>query len=278
MLLKHIRPVINSTPKEWIRALKGGDGRLSLAEAVRLRAMPRFRPGRARILGGEVEFVDSASFLYMCKELFGEEIYRFQSASDRPYILDCGSNIGLSLLYFKRLYPGAEIVGFEPDPAIHACLERNVRAFGHAGVTLLRKGVWSSATTLTFAQEGADGGRIGDLEPGDKGTVSIETVRLRDFLDRPVDFLKIDIEGAEGEVLGDCRDRLGNVRRLFVEFHSFQGRPQGLESILSWLAEAGFRYYLQTTGTLSRRPFLAREISAGMDMQLNVYAYRPDSA
>ena len=278
MLIKHIRPVINSTPKEWLRALNGGDGRLTFAETIKLRSMPRFQPGHPRFLGGKVESVDSASFLYMCKKLFAEEIYRFRSATDHPYILDCGSNIGLSILYFKRLYPAAEIIGFEPDPAIHACLERNVRTFGHSGVTLFRKGVWSSATTLTFSQEGADGGRIGDRGLGDQRTVSIETVRLRGFLDRPVAFLKIDIEGAEGEVLRDCRDRLNTVHRLFVEFHSFQDRPQDLESILAWLSEAGLRYYVQTTGTVSRRPFLDREISAGMDMQLNIYAYRTDSA
>ena len=102
MLIKHIRPVINSTPKEWLRALNGGDGRLTFAETIKLRSMPRFQPGHARLLGGKVEFVDSASFLYMCKELFAEEIYRFRSATDHPYILDCGSNIGLSILYFKR--------------------------------------------------------------------------------------------------------------------------------------------------------------------------------
>lgn len=278
MLLRHIRPVYNSTPREWAASLRAHGGRLpSLAETFRLRAMPRYRPGRTRLLGGEVEFVDAASFLFMCRELFVHEIYRFRAETDRPYILDCGSNIGLSLLYFKRLHPRAEIVGFEPDPAIFGCLERNVRAFGHDDVTLVRKGVWSSETTLTFASEGADGGRVGEARDSE-GTISIDTVRLRDWLDRPVDFLKIDIEGAEAEVLRDCRDRLGKVRCLFVEWHSFLDRPQALAEILAWLAEAGFRYYLQTTGTFSTHPFETRKISGGMDMQLNIYAYRPGPA
>jgi hypothetical protein len=63
---------------------------------------------------------------------------------------------------------------------------------------------------------------------------------LRDLLDSPVDFLKIDIEGAEYAVLKDCRDRLQNVRNLFVEYHAAPDEPQRLNEMLSWFSEAGF--------------------------------------
>ena len=65
--------------------------------------------------------------------------------------------------------------------------------------------------------------------------------RLRNLLERKVQLLKLDIEGAELEVLRDCGARLQNVERLFVEHHSFLGRPQQLGEFFGILEAAGFR-------------------------------------
>jgi hypothetical protein len=71
----------------------------------------------------------------------------------------------------------------------------------------------------------------------------VRTVRLRDYLDQPIEFLKLDIEGAEVPVLLDCSDRLEQVEHLFVEYHSFIGLPQPLDCLISILRSAGFRFY-----------------------------------
>ncbi len=275
--MSHFRPILNASPKQWIRSvsrhLSGASG-LSIPHILRLRSLPRFREATVPFYGSELSIVDSASFLFMYEEIFLHQIYKFP-IEGKPYILDCGSNIGMSILYFKRLAPEAEIVGFEPDPKIYEALKRNVDAFHLKNVTLIPKAVWSSETTLVFQSEGADGGRVSG-DNADVG-VRVETLRLRDFLIRPVDFLKIDIEGAELEVLRDCRDRLDKVKFLFVEFHSFVDRKQNLESLLECLSSAGFRYQIQSTGAISQHPFISRSDSAGMDMQLNIFAFRPKS-
>ena len=49
-------------------------------------------------------------------EIFRKGAYLFHTDKKQPLILDCGSNIGMSILFFKMLYPGARIIGFEPDP------------------------------------------------------------------------------------------------------------------------------------------------------------------
>src|SRR6266536_970073 len=49
----------------------------------------------------------------------------FQAQNDHPTILDCGS-YGMSVLFFKTLYPGARIIGFEPDPLTFKILSQNV--------------------------------------------------------------------------------------------------------------------------------------------------------
>ncbi len=119
--------------------------------------------------------------------------------------------------------------------------------------------------------EGADGGRIAQInDPQDK---IVQTTRLRNYLDRPVDLLKIDIEGAETEVLMDCADLLDKIDNIFVEYHSFADRPQTLHHITDVLATAGFRLHVHPNIT-SPQPFVGRNVNLGMDMQLNIFAFR----
>ncbi|HZI20720.1 MAG TPA: FkbM family methyltransferase [Pyrinomonadaceae bacterium] len=242
---------------------------------ARLKRVPRYRPAVTEILGRPLEVVDSASFLWMYREIFVDEIYRFRARTDEPYIIDCGANIGLSVLYFKQLYPRARVAAFEPDREIFEVLSRNVAAQGHGeGVELHRRAVWTEETTLSFWSEGADGGRLSDVGDGVAARgVEVPTARLRDFLGGRVDFLKVDIEGAETEVLEDCADRLGEVEHLFVEYHSFAERPQTLHRLTTLLADAGFRLHIQPV-IPSPRPFVQRHVEGGMDMQLNVFAFR----
>jgi FkbM family methyltransferase len=261
----------------WGKCIVDAGYRHQSRHLARLRRVPRYQPTVTEIFGQPVEVVDSASFLSMYREIFVDEIYRFHARTDEPYIIDCGANIGLSVLYFKRLYPRARVVAFEPDANIFEVLSRNVAAQGYdAGVELHRRAVWTEETTLKFWSEGADGGRLSDMG-GAAAAESIEvpTARLRDFLDRPVDLLKVDIEGAETEVLEDCADRLREVENLFVEYHSFAERPQTLHRVTGLLADAGFRLHVQQVAT-SPRPFLSRHVEAGMDMQLNLFAFRDE--
>ena len=66
---------------------------------------------------------------------------------------------------------------------------------------------------------------------------------------------------------------LGNVENLFVEYHSFVDKPQTLDQLVSMLTEAGFRLHIHPPVT-SPQPFIRRDVNLGMDMQLNVFAFR----
>ncbi len=240
-------------------------------ELARIRAVPRFHDFRTSITGHPITFVDSASFLWMYDEIFEQQIYKFLAKSRSPYIIDGGSNIGLSVIYFKQLYPNSKILAFEADERIFEVLKSNIESHRYDDVELHCKAIWSSETALSFMSEGADGGRLSQgNDPKGKLT---QTVRLRTYLDRPIDFLKLDIEGAETEVLEDCADLLGNIDNLFVEYHSFVDAPQTLHRIATILANSGFRVHIHPPIT-SPQPFVQREINAGMDMQLNVFAFR----
>jgi FkbM family methyltransferase len=238
----------------------------------KLRDTPRYTPTYTDLLGTEIGLVDAASFLFMYEEIFERQIYKFKAKNQQPTIIDCGSNIGLSILYFKQLYPNSHVVAFEPDVKVFKVLEDNVQKLELPDVKLVNKAVWSSETILEFMSEGADGGRVIQLE-SNRERYQVPTTRLRDYLNEPVDFIKLDIEGSETEVIKDCKDLLYNVDNFFVEYHSFANESQTLHLLLNILFEAGFRLHIHPAVT-SPQPFYHRNLNTGMDMQLNIFAFR----
>ncbi len=239
-------------------------------EWQRIRKIPRYQHGETEIEGARFEFVDSISFLAMRESIFQNEIYQFKSKSESPLILDGGANVGLSIRYFKKIYPKSRIIGFEPDPKIFKVLERNCREL--EGVELHACALWKENGFLNFNSEGSDAGTLMDTDRA-KTKIQVPTIRLRDYLQESVDFLKLDIEGAEGEVLSDCAERLNQVSNLFVEYHGFVDRDPDLSKLLGTLESASFRYHIDSD-LISPKPFMQRHVRAGMDSTLNISAYR----
>ena len=242
-------------------------------EKQRLENLPRYVATTTTFMGKRIKIPDAASFLFMEQEIFQQEIYKFYADTDVPLILDCGANIGLSIIYFKKLFPNASIIGFEPDSKIFDILKYNLKAFGLLDIDLEKRAVWSSETTISFMVEGADGGRVLQ-EQREVPQNEVKTVQLKNFLSQPVDFLKMDIEGAETEVIINCQDRLHHVKNIFIEYHSFVNTSQSLDKILTILKKNGFRYHIQAPGLQSKQPFVNIKESLGMDMQLNIYGFR----
>jgi len=214
---------------------------------------------------------DMQSFVWQFKDIFVDEDYKFITSSVRPVILDCGSNVGTSLLYFAENFPNAKIIGFEADSMIANISKENLSRNGITNVKVINKAVWVNSNGIDFSIEGADGGSI----KGSNNLKKIESIRLRDFLqsENIVDLLKIDIEGAESDVLIDCADSLFNVKKIFVEYHSWSNIPQNLSNILEILESNNFRYYIE--GINKRKlPFLNKEQDKNMDLQLNIFAYK----
>lgn len=233
--------------------------------------MPRFVSTTTNVLGPPLQLVDGPSFYYAYREIWQKRCYEFAATSQQPLIIDAGANVGLSVLFFKSLYPQSRIVAFEPDPAVFRVLEANVRTFGLTDVVLINEALAAREGVLRFHSEGADGGRL--VDGADANDIQVPATRLSPYLSEPVDLLKIDIEGAETDVLIECRERLAGVRHLFAEFHSFVDRAQTLHTVLSIMHDAGFRVHLQPVST-SQRPFMHRQVSSGMDMQVNIFAFR----
>lgn len=227
----------------------------------------------ADFLHYHINIVDGPSFVFQYKEIFFTRVYQFDSNSKAPVIFDCGANIGLSCIYFKSLFPAAKVTAFEADPFIAGVLSDNLQQNNIPDVEVIARAVWTDEAGITFYTDNSDGGSV--FGEGGGSSVTVPTVRLRSMLEQAgtVDFLKMDIEGAEVAVIKDCDGALTGVRNIFIEYHSFNKTQQGLGDILEILQRNGFRYFIESA-TERATPFVNKGAGEVMDMQLNVYAYK----
>jgi len=226
------------------------------------------------LLEKEIQCLDSTSFIGQYYEIIKKKIYCFETTVESPYIVDCGANIGISLIFFITKFPKAEIVAFEPDPLVFSVLEKNLNKFNNTNITLINKGVWNADGKVNFIGNSDDTGKIVEKTLPNHKYTEIEVVRLRSFLKKKVHFLKIDIEGAEDAVLPDIYDLLPNIERIFIEYHSKINEDQKLAKILDILYNNGFRYFVEQTTIYNPNPFIDITVIKGLDNLLNIYGYR----
>lgn len=219
--------------------------------------------------GGKIWFYRSWELMHAFDEIIVRELYRFEASSPSPRIIDCGSNIGLSVLYFLKLYPESRITAFEPDARNFDVLQKNLGRYEAKEIDLRQKAVWVHNGHITFDERGGEGSKIAE-----SGGLEVRCTRLADLLHEPVDFLKIDIEGAEYEVIKDCAPLLHNVKHLFLEYHGQISRSTELTEMLDILREKGFDYYIREAADNVAYPYLHIEPQPGFEQQLNIFAVR----
>jgi FkbM family methyltransferase len=170
--------------------------------------------------------VSSLSDLLVLRDTFLFEDFGAYSG-DPHVIVDLGSNIGASVVYFRVRFPGSRIVAVEPDPNAFELLRRNTAAYD--GIELRKVAVAAQAGPVTLYQHPESW--VSSLHPGWKGAipVTVQGQTLEQLLDElgleRVDLLKMDVEGAEFEIL-PAFERLSNVDALICEVHGYLGdRP-----------------------------------------------------
>jgi FkbM family methyltransferase len=186
---------------------------------------------------------------------------------DGDVVLDLGSYCGSTVWSFSRAVGrNGKVYGFEPDPVNYDVLCKNIKYHKLSNVIAFNKGVWSVSGNLLFQGEGNMGSGISSVQSRAANLLNVQVISLSDFcsefnIDR-IDYIKMDIEGAEVEVLKASGDVLKKYKpRLIIEPHMV-GVRLVTDDICKILSEYGYN----------------TEILVQADLPLPlIYAYPPSS-
>lgn len=196
---------------------------------------------------------------HLKREIFTHNGYYFEPNENQaaqqvaPVIIDAGAHIGLATLYFKYLYPEAKIIAIEPNPLAFEILEANIFENQLENVQTFNLALSDKSETANFYLDKTENGwwsTAGFIEgawTGDQQSerTSVKTASLSELIREPVDFLKMDIEGAELKVLRASESVLPLIKQLAVEFHPHS--EQNLEDLV-FLLEKHFQLTLYQDG------------------------------
>jgi FkbM family methyltransferase len=217
---------------------------------------------RVPVGGFDVAGFSTSSLAHLHREIFVQLAYYFEANRADPFIVDGGSNIGMSVLFFKALYPGAHVLAFEPAARAHAVLVRNVEVNSLSGVEIHHAALGGDAGDVPFFEDPDDPATFRmstrpERIPG--RATSVSQLRLSEFLTREVDLLKLDVEGAEDAVLGDLieSEALARVDQVIAEYHHqldpLDPARDSVDRFLGSLRQHGFTYRVSAAERVSER-------------------------
>jgi FkbM family methyltransferase len=230
----------------------------------------RVNVGRFDVAGFSI-----ASLAHLHREIFVDLQYYFSTQRRDPFIVDGGSNIGMSVLFFKALYPHARVLAFEPAQRAHDLLVRNVEANGLRDIEVHRAALGREDGEVMFFEDPDDPAtfRMSTRSERIPGTASpVAQRRLSQLMEEDVDLLKLDVEGAEDDVLTELvdSDGLSRIRQLVVEYHhQLDPTRDFLGAFLERLREQGFSYQVAANEPVGNRAKLAPRFQ-----DILVHAYR----
>ena len=240
----------NRAETPWYPTLRifgpGRDGGRLREALTRIPRVPRFRlaPHRRRLHRFEINGIELLAYdepdslaapriaIELLEDAYGLDAISFQRGD---VAIDIGSHVGLVSMYLAKRWPFLEIYAFEPHPANWANCAENLLLNDIRNVSLSREALSGDRRRLTLhTNAGNSGGASAVFTlPDSQPTAEVNSVTLRDVFGRVLQpgqrcrLLKIDCEGMEYEILGDCSE-LDRVDYLAGEFHE-DGQSRRLE-------------------------------------------------
>jgi FkbM family methyltransferase len=170
-------------------------------------------------------------------EVVREDLYRLRDLAPGSVVVDVGAQIGAVTVLSARRFAASRVLAFEPSRHNFALATANVERNGCAGVVLQRAAVAArSGEAVLFLNRTATHSL---RQPTPRREV-VQAVSLDEALhgEPVIDLLKIDVEGAELDVLDGARATMARTRRVAIETHA--ELMSGPEFVAPALAAAGF--------------------------------------
>lgn len=147
-------------------------------------------------------------------------------------VLDCRAYCGITTyLFSKAVGETGRVYALEPDDLSYKMLLKNIDKHGLANVIPVKKGIWSNTTRVYFNAEGNVGGSMASLlqRPFYENLSKVDVVSISDFYTEyglnKLDFIKMDIEGAELDVIAGSKDFIerNNLNFAIASYHVVNG-------------------------------------------------------
>lgn len=189
-----------------------------------------------------LDFMDA----WTIKEVFADNDYQILFSNKPATIIDIGANIGAFSVFAAHKRPKAKVLSFEPGKKAFFQLKENI-LLNEMEKRILpsRMAVYKKRQTIRLYDSGRTGlGSIYRVRKEKKYSV-VDTITLKDiFIKYKVkvcDYLKVDCEGAEYEILSGCPPNiLKKVRRISLEFHEICF-DQNHHDLIKKLIDNGFK-------------------------------------
>lgn len=193
-----------------------------------------------------------------CEEAFNQgylEQYRIKKGD---IVIDCGAYVGAFAIYAAKIVgDGGCVIAFEPDDENYKNLIKNVSLNELKNVIPIKKGLWCNSTTLRFRSSQGEASSLVIDDNQSKNIVDVDVVSLDDELENlninRVDFIKMDIEGAEIEAIKGATRLLKNncVNLAIASYHILDGQQTHIKlrevlSSIGYHSEIGFFRHLTT--------------------------------
>ena len=160
-------------------------------------------------------------------------------------ILDLGANVGYTAVHFAHRYPRSRVIAVEMDASNAALATANTASLSN--VTVVNAAVWREDGAVAYDSNGSEWGfHVESGESANSGVLrSVRAISVASLLHEcgvdSVDFLKMDIEGAEVEVIGDGGGWCEKVKCMKVEMHPAFNKLATFDHLSAQLVALGFR-------------------------------------
>jgi FkbM family methyltransferase len=159
------------------------------------------------------------SDLEVYDQVFKKKEYSKLGLEDVHVVVDAGANIGASSVLFAEMFPSAKVISIEPDSQNLELLKANTQRYDR--ICVVEAGLWSKNTHLRIVNPSDEPWMLRFEESRDSGGVEAVSIPwiIENFDIDTIDVLKMDIEGAEKEVLSGHVEWISRVKTLIVETH-----------------------------------------------------------
>lgn len=171
---------------------------------------------------------------------------------EAPVIVDLGANIGCTVVDFKIRYSNSIIFAYEMHFENLFIAEKN--CYELQGIHLFNKAIWTKKGKVAFSANNTTDAYFVNSSILDENAIQIACLSIQDILHdnnlQTIDFLKMDIEGAEKNILDDNDlEWLNHTNSLNIEFHNISA--DRLEGYIRLFQQFGFNSYRSPNHWLS---------------------------